>query len=377
MSETIDDNPTLDEAPARRLVRTDDGRWLGGVAAGLGRYFDINPLVYRIAFAALALAGGTGLLLYLAAWLVIPDEEREESIAVEALRDAPRPALASARRRPAVLRRAASRSPRRASGPAPGNVWLARDPRRSRARLVACVRTATAPPSRTSAPRARPTRPPPRRRSADRRGPARRAAKAVALRAGRSARSSPRPASSACSRCSTSTTSTSRSRSPPASSIVGGAVAVGAMTGAASAGSSSSGSSCWPASASPRRRPSRSRRASATGRAAARRRRAASELRARHRRARPSTSARSTLPPAPRRSKPASAIGELVVTVPRGRRASRSTRTRASARSTSSASATTASTSTRRSLPGLDAGCAACSSSRPTSASASIEVRRG
>ena len=86
MSDTMQDTPTLDEAPPRRLVRADDGRWLGGVCAGLGRYFDVNPLIYRIAFAALALAGGTGLLLYLAAYLVIPGERDEESIAVEALR---------------------------------------------------------------------------------------------------------------------------------------------------------------------------------------------------------------------------------------------------------------------------------------------------
>jgi phage shock protein PspC (stress-responsive transcriptional regulator) len=80
------DTTTIDEAPPRRLVRVDEGRWLGGVAAGLGRYFDINPLVYRIAFAVLALAGGTGVLLYLAAWLVIPGEHDDESVAVEALR---------------------------------------------------------------------------------------------------------------------------------------------------------------------------------------------------------------------------------------------------------------------------------------------------
>ena len=86
MSETIDSTPTLDEAPARRLVRPSDGRWLGGICAGLGRYFDVNPLIYRIAFAALTLAGGTGLLLYLAAYLVIPNERDDESIAVEALR---------------------------------------------------------------------------------------------------------------------------------------------------------------------------------------------------------------------------------------------------------------------------------------------------
>ena len=87
MSETIDSTTTHDEAPPRRLVRTNDRRWLGGVCAGLGRYFDVNPLVYRIAFAALALAGGTGLVLYVAAWLVIPSETSDDSIAVEALRD--------------------------------------------------------------------------------------------------------------------------------------------------------------------------------------------------------------------------------------------------------------------------------------------------
>jgi phage shock protein PspC (stress-responsive transcriptional regulator) len=86
MSDTFHDTKTLEEAPPRRLVRVKEGRWLGGVCAGLGRYFDVNPLVYRIAFAALALAGGTGLLLYLAAYLVIPSEDDDESIAVEALR---------------------------------------------------------------------------------------------------------------------------------------------------------------------------------------------------------------------------------------------------------------------------------------------------
>ena len=85
MSDTLDPT-TTDDAPPRRLVRPTDGRLLGGVAAGLGRYFDVNPVVYRIAFAALALVGGTGLLLYLAAWLVIPGEHDDESIAVEALR---------------------------------------------------------------------------------------------------------------------------------------------------------------------------------------------------------------------------------------------------------------------------------------------------
>jgi phage shock protein PspC (stress-responsive transcriptional regulator) len=76
-----------DPRPTRRLTRTREGRWFGGVCEGLGRYFDVNPGIYRLAFVALALAGGTGLLLYLAAWLVIPDESRETSLAEQALRD--------------------------------------------------------------------------------------------------------------------------------------------------------------------------------------------------------------------------------------------------------------------------------------------------
>lgn len=86
MTTTLDDSTPTGEAQLRRLTRTDDGRWLGGVASGLGSYFDVNPLVYRIVFAALTFAGGMGILLYIAAWLVIPAEGSADSIAVEGLR---------------------------------------------------------------------------------------------------------------------------------------------------------------------------------------------------------------------------------------------------------------------------------------------------
>lgn len=77
----------------RRLVRPKDDRWLGGVCRGLGAYFDLSPSLYRIAFVALAFAGGTGILLYAAAWLVIPEEGAADSIAAAELgkhRDQPR-----------------------------------------------------------------------------------------------------------------------------------------------------------------------------------------------------------------------------------------------------------------------------------------------
>jgi phage shock protein PspC (stress-responsive transcriptional regulator) len=73
-------------ADTRRLTRAKDDRWLGGVCVGLGRYFDLTPAIYRIAFVALAFAGGTGILLYAAAWLVIPEEGAADSIAAAELR---------------------------------------------------------------------------------------------------------------------------------------------------------------------------------------------------------------------------------------------------------------------------------------------------
>jgi phage shock protein PspC (stress-responsive transcriptional regulator) len=73
-------------AEHKTLTRPIAGRWLGGVCEGLGAYFDLNPAIYRIAFAALAFAGGTGLLLYAAAFLVIPEEGSTDSIAATELK---------------------------------------------------------------------------------------------------------------------------------------------------------------------------------------------------------------------------------------------------------------------------------------------------
>jgi len=47
---------------------------LAGVAGGLGRYFDIDPIIFRIGFVVLTLAGGAGVLAYLAAWVLVPDD---------------------------------------------------------------------------------------------------------------------------------------------------------------------------------------------------------------------------------------------------------------------------------------------------------------
>jgi len=77
------------EGPAvKRLERSRDDRMLAGVCGGLARYFGIHPAFYRVGFVVLALIGGAGILVYLAAALVIPDEGKADSIAAETLRDA-------------------------------------------------------------------------------------------------------------------------------------------------------------------------------------------------------------------------------------------------------------------------------------------------
>ena len=60
--------------PYRPLLRTRDDRVVAGVAGGLGRWLDIDPVIFRVTFAVLTLFGGVGLVAYLIGYLLIPDE---------------------------------------------------------------------------------------------------------------------------------------------------------------------------------------------------------------------------------------------------------------------------------------------------------------
>ena len=55
------------------LRRDDDRRVIAGVCAGLGAYTGVDPVLWRTGFALTAFAGGTGLLLYVAAWMLMRD----------------------------------------------------------------------------------------------------------------------------------------------------------------------------------------------------------------------------------------------------------------------------------------------------------------
>jgi phage shock protein PspC (stress-responsive transcriptional regulator) len=65
----------------RQLCRPFDDRMLAGVASGLARYLGVDVLPVRIALAVLCFVGGVGLPLYLAGWLLIPDEGAQRSVA--------------------------------------------------------------------------------------------------------------------------------------------------------------------------------------------------------------------------------------------------------------------------------------------------------
>ena len=66
---------------ARRLRRDMEHRMLGGVAAGVARYLDVDVIFIRVAFAVLTFFGGSGALIYVAAWLLIPADDEEQPIA--------------------------------------------------------------------------------------------------------------------------------------------------------------------------------------------------------------------------------------------------------------------------------------------------------
>jgi len=56
----------------RRFFRDSERGYLGGVSAGLGEYFNINPIWIRLAFIALCFLKGLGLLIYVILWIVVP-----------------------------------------------------------------------------------------------------------------------------------------------------------------------------------------------------------------------------------------------------------------------------------------------------------------
>jgi len=62
------------------LRRSSTDRHIAGVAGGLARHFDIDPIIVRVALVVLVFFGGAGLLLYGAAWLLVPQDDEPTAV---------------------------------------------------------------------------------------------------------------------------------------------------------------------------------------------------------------------------------------------------------------------------------------------------------
>jgi phage shock protein PspC (stress-responsive transcriptional regulator) len=75
-SATVNDQPEVSQ-----LRRSGDDRMLAGVAGGIARYLNVNVTLVRLFIAALVVFTGAGAPLYLAAWLLIPADGEDQSVA--------------------------------------------------------------------------------------------------------------------------------------------------------------------------------------------------------------------------------------------------------------------------------------------------------
>src|SRR5690242_462551 len=77
-----DTGPRVDRDQVRdlgRLRRSRTDRKVAGVAGGLARHLDVDPLILRVAFVVLVFFGGAGLILYGACWLLVPEDGAERA----------------------------------------------------------------------------------------------------------------------------------------------------------------------------------------------------------------------------------------------------------------------------------------------------------
>jgi len=57
----------------KKLYRSQTDRKIAGVCGGIAEYFDIDPTLVRLGWILFLFAGGSGILAYIIAWIVMPD----------------------------------------------------------------------------------------------------------------------------------------------------------------------------------------------------------------------------------------------------------------------------------------------------------------
>jgi phage shock protein C len=66
-----------DMDPTRKLYRSRSDRKLAGVCGGLAEFFSLDPTLIRVLFVVLALAGGSGIVIYLVMWIMVPSQSQD------------------------------------------------------------------------------------------------------------------------------------------------------------------------------------------------------------------------------------------------------------------------------------------------------------
>jgi phage shock protein PspC (stress-responsive transcriptional regulator) len=64
----------------KKLLRSREDRYLAGIAGGLAEYFSIDSNLFRILFIIFSFFGGIGILIYIAAWMLVPENDDQEDL---------------------------------------------------------------------------------------------------------------------------------------------------------------------------------------------------------------------------------------------------------------------------------------------------------
>ncbi len=102
----IEEEPTTEQSKkksttyqaTKRLYRDPDNRFLGGVCGGMGAYFNVDPVIFRIIFIIIFFGMGSGLIIYIILWIAMPEavttaqklEMRGEPVTLENIKKAVR-----------------------------------------------------------------------------------------------------------------------------------------------------------------------------------------------------------------------------------------------------------------------------------------------
>ena len=65
----------MEEMEMKKLYRSETNKMIAGVCGGIAEYFDIDATLVRLGFAVFSIIGGSGILLYLAAAIIIPQKD--------------------------------------------------------------------------------------------------------------------------------------------------------------------------------------------------------------------------------------------------------------------------------------------------------------